>query len=276
MLKRYGIGRWVLPAIAVLTASVASAQQQQRPGAPPYIPSSNLIGGGATGGVQVAYAQVQQAMTDLKTANEQVERYNKEAKAKLAKDPEWTKAQEALESTRVERDKVHQQAMAALHDSEPYHQQQAKLKAAQAIIDNQSSTIPEVDKATSDAIDARMAISQMESKGLKDSPEVKDADAKYASAQTESNNLWEQYKAKELPANHPWQAAIKQQEQAQQAVKAAQDQLVAARKDAAALRQTTPRPAQTTGSSRRSSSSYGGGSRSSGSRGSSSYGSRGY
>lgn len=271
-MRVHSIGWWMLPAVSLFGAGLLLGQTAPPLPLPPDAAaasgSSSLIG---------AVQQVAQARAELRAANEQVERFEKQARAELAKDPDFAAASKALDEARSRKNSARAEALAQAKDSAPYVQAQSKLTNANAVTSQTSASIADVDKATSDAIDARMEMSRIEAAALKDSPEVKAADAQYQSANSEYESKWQQYKAKELPNNRSWQAAISQQEQAQATVKSAEEQLTAARQQAAAARRAQGSSVGAASGSRRSS-SYGGSrsSRSSRSSGSRSRGMGGY
>jgi hypothetical protein len=120
-------------------------------------------------------------------------------------------------------------------------------------------TAKQVQDATDAAIDARMAISKMESDALRNSPEYKDAQLRLKTAQDRLAELWDKYKQSELATVPSYRAAIANKQAAEQELKYAQDEARIARQQAAAQQQAS-RPQRSTMPRSTGRSSSGGGS----------------
>ena len=177
-----------------------------------------------------------------------IDRMERKAKADLAKQADWVKAQDAAGTAAKTRDAAKETALRSTQKSPAYLAATIKLKESEAIIaaeDSGRATAKQVEVATSDAIDARLVISQLESAALKQSAEYQDAVMRHDAANAVLAEKWEAYRRDTLENNRDYRAALAKKDVAEQELKTAQDSARVARAQMAAQQQTV-RPQRST------------------------------
>lgn len=192
-----------------------------------YYPSSSGLSG-----TQSLQQRVREAQDQLRKAQAEIDRLTARAKARLAEDPDWSRAQAAADDAKKHRDTVKEQCLSTVRASTEYLQASQQLATAEADLARMRDLQiagREVDTATNAAIDARIKISTLQRDALAKSSEVIGADANLAAATSELDRRWDEYQKTVLAADPSWVAAMSHKDAAKAAVEAAESDLAAAR-----------------------------------------------
>ena len=210
--------------------------------------SVSFMGALAWGQSPVQLNPLRTAQAKVRASQVDIDRMERKAKADLAKQADWVKAQDAAGTAAKTRDAAKETALRSTQKSPAYLAATIKLKESEAIIaaeDSGRATAKQVEVATSDAIDARLVISQLESAALKQSAEYQDAVMRHDAANAVLAEKWEAYRRDTLENNRDYRAALAKKDVAEQELKTAQDSARVARAQMAAQQQTV-RPQRST------------------------------
>ena len=185
-----------------------------------------LMGALAWGQAPVATTPLQTAQAKVRASHVEIDRIEKHAKADLAKKADWVKAEEEAIAAAKTRDTAKETALQSTRESPAYLDATTKLKKSEGIIaggDAGRASAKQVEVATSDAIDARLVISQMETAALKQSAGYQDAVARHDAANAALAAKWEAYRRDTLAGNADYRAALAKKDLAEQELKTAQE-----------------------------------------------------
>ena len=220
------------------------------------------MGDVAQGQVRPASTPLQMAQSKVAASQAEIDRMERQAKADLAKQSGWIKAQQELTAAEKARDIAREEALKSTRKSAGYVAAVDTLKKSEAVIaagNEDRATARQVQLATSDAIDARLIITQLESAALRQSPQFQEATARYDQASAALDQMWASYKADVLDGNRSYLAALASRDSADEELRTAQQSVREARAQVAAQRMNTrasDRSSRSSGSSRRSTRGY--------------------
>lgn len=196
----------------------------------------------AEGQARPAPTPVQIAQSKVAASLAEIDRLERMAKADLARKSVWIKAQQELTAAEKALEAARAEALQSTRQSADYVDAVDNLKKSEAVIaagNENKATARQVQVATSDAIDARLIITQLEAAALRKSPQFQEATARYDQAYAALTQIWASYKADVLEGDRAYLAALSARDAADQELRTAQQSMREARAQVAAQRTNT-------------------------------------